>query len=82
MGLLDDVYSVDEVARFLGLKPSQVYALLRKDQHTPPMERSLPGAWKEHGIYNVEWFIPASAVEHYHELRGQRTNELIEDAEV
>ncbi len=72
MGLADEVYSVGEVANYLGLKPSQVYTLLRKDQQSPPKERSLPGAWKEQGIYNDEWFIPASAVEHWRELQRDR----------
>ncbi len=78
MGMLDDVYSVDEAAKLLGLRPTEVYALLRKDQHTPPMERSFPGAWKQGGSYDAEWFIPESAVEHWRAQRYPQNDEALE----
>ena len=69
MGKLDNVYSVEEVASYLGLTPREVYTALRCDDHTPPMERCLPGAWREQGRYSTEWFIPQAAVDHWRERR-------------
>ena len=60
----------------------RVYAALRKDAQSPPMERCLPGAWQPHGMKHVEWFIPQAAVDHWRELRRHRVDDLLEDVEL
>lgn len=78
MGHLDDVYSVEDVAKLLGVPTSKVYALLRQDMRSGPVDRNLPGAWQEAGVYNREWFIPASAVDHYQQMHQPPVDELVD----
>ncbi len=81
MGHSDDVYSVEDVAKLLGVPSRKVYGLLRQDMRSGPTDRDLPGAWQEPGVYNQEWFIPASAVDHYRQMRQRPAEELVEEDE-
>lgn len=63
--MTDDYVSPEEMAVLHGVDVGTIYRILRADQHRPPDQRRLPGAFKEGSKFRGEWRIPRATADNW-----------------